>query len=365
MRVLFDGGTFAHYGQFYLGTGPDPGVGWERNDCFAGQRNGLCGAGEPGGLFLMAGLHTGDVPVTVECHDDEPGLPDVGDAEDVVEVPFLLTRGPAALFGWGDEGRSELDLPPDAYRVRYCAAGMDAARAADTRRSDEAILDRYRLQFWPAPAEADRVVRVGSDSARYWHDYAIGLPAPARSPTERARDRARDPELARERAMYLNLLWAGQRPPGPLGTVELARTVVLLDRKLADALVELPPDRQRGLAHWTARRAVTDADLDRIDWIAEACGWLGVQPLPAELLDDSRALTRLYAVPGAPRRVVTSSDEHRAPLLQQAMALPAIAAADHPDPAVALLETVHHAATAAGDPGYQELFADLRRAMTG
>ncbi|MEU5099597.1 hypothetical protein [Streptomyces sp. NPDC020996] len=65
------------------------------------------------------------------------------------------------------------------YRVRYCAKGMDEARRQDTRSSDEPELDCYLLQFWPAPAAPDRVLKQTSAIAAYWHDYARRLPSQA------------------------------------------------------------------------------------------------------------------------------------------------------------------------------------------
>jgi hypothetical protein len=73
-----------------------------------------------------------------------------------------------ALVAWGEEWSSPLDLAEVDYRVRYCGAGMDEARD-QTRMAGEAELDRYLLQFWPAPPQPDRIVKQTSAHAAYWH----------------------------------------------------------------------------------------------------------------------------------------------------------------------------------------------------
>jgi hypothetical protein len=92
--------------------------------------------------------------------------------EDVVEVSFRPVSAHSRLVQWAGEAFWELDLKEIDYRVRYCAQGMDQARQKDTRLDGEPLLDRYLLQFWPAPPEPDRVVRQTSEIAASWHDYA-------------------------------------------------------------------------------------------------------------------------------------------------------------------------------------------------
>ena len=57
MRILFDGVVPVDYGQIYVTSRELP----EMIEAFAGQVNGLCGAGEPGALFLMTGTRCGRV----------------------------------------------------------------------------------------------------------------------------------------------------------------------------------------------------------------------------------------------------------------------------------------------------------------
>lgn len=170
-QLLFDGHVHVHYGQMYVLSGD--GVASSLHGCFSGQSNGLCGAAVPGKLYLITGLHTGDVAVTVELHDLEPTLD--GSWEEVVEASFAPTSPEVFLAQWAYEAAWPLGLDSISYRVRYCATGMDAARAADTRLSGEQPLDRYLLQFWPGPHAPDRVVKQTSERAGYWHRFASGL----------------------------------------------------------------------------------------------------------------------------------------------------------------------------------------------
>ncbi len=74
MRILLDAVVWAGYGQFYLCS--DDGLGPEMIEAFAGQSNGLCGAGCPGELFLMIGPRTTAVPMRIEVHDELPPVED-------------------------------------------------------------------------------------------------------------------------------------------------------------------------------------------------------------------------------------------------------------------------------------------------
>ncbi|MEU6827576.1 hypothetical protein ABZ894_02890 [Nocardia beijingensis] len=162
------------YGQIYVESAPG-GINSRMDEAFAGQNSGLCGAAVPGALFLRTGLHTGDVGFTVEVHGQAPPLDPAW--EDVVEVSFYPVSDQSFLVQWAGEAYWELDLEEGIdYRVRYCAQGMDHAREHDVRLDDEPLLDRYLLQFWPAPPEPDRVVRQTSQAAAYCHDYARRQP---------------------------------------------------------------------------------------------------------------------------------------------------------------------------------------------
>jgi hypothetical protein len=171
MRV-FDGLLHVHYGQAYVmcGVGGDTG---KMDACFRGQTNGLLGAGQRGMLFVLTGLHTGFVALTVDVDENEPELDESW--EECVEVSFVPNAPDVGLVDWDRDLVCALPLRPIDYRVRYVARGMDAGRAADTIVASEAPVDAYRLWFWPSAQAPDRVIRQTSDTAKYWHGWAHDL----------------------------------------------------------------------------------------------------------------------------------------------------------------------------------------------
>ncbi|MFK0006488.1 hypothetical protein ACIQTZ_05490 [Paenarthrobacter sp. NPDC090520] len=168
---LFEGPLWVHYGQATVeSAGAQP---RDYGDAFRQQHNGICGAASSGVLELVTGLHTGDVGFTVELFESEPDYEDSW--EEIVEVSFLA-EGAVRLIEWGDAASYQLELLPGPYRVRYCAAGMDAGREADTTMDTDGILDTYKLIFWPSTApSADVVVKQTSGSARQGHEWARSL----------------------------------------------------------------------------------------------------------------------------------------------------------------------------------------------
>jgi hypothetical protein len=170
MRTLMSGEAWVHYGQIYLQSdSPQP----DLYDSWAGQANGLAGAAAPGFLFLITGLHTGEVGFTVELHDQEPPLGDQW--EEAVEVSYR-PDGEAALVAWASEVSWPLELEQRDYRARYCATGMEQGRALDTRMEEVPLADHYLLQLWPSPPAPDRILRQTSDIAAYWHGCAAQQP---------------------------------------------------------------------------------------------------------------------------------------------------------------------------------------------
>src|SRR5690348_16345881 len=157
-RTLMRGPARVSYAQIYVESSENYS---SMEECFAGQQNGLCGAAVAGKLFLITGLHDGQVAFAVELYDGEPAIDD--EWEEIVEASYRPIGAPA-LVAWGG-GAWELDLEPEVdYRVRYCGWGMDAAHR-DGQQEGEPPVDRYVLQFWPAPAAPDRVVKVTSREA--------------------------------------------------------------------------------------------------------------------------------------------------------------------------------------------------------
>lgn len=347
MRTLYAGNLHVSYSQFYLMTDM-----WSSDDMqavFAGQANGLCGAGLAGGLWLITGLHTGSVPVAVEEHDIAP--PVEAGWQEIVEVSCVF-GAPSAFLGW-DSG-AMIDVPTGPLRVRYSATRMDEARAADVRGEDEPNLDRYLLQMWPAPPAPDAVLRQTSQIAAYWHDVARSGPSAAQVA---ARRRAHDTERreqhrieraradARRAALHDRQVWGGPRPPEPLGAILAAAPVAKLELALAGELARLGPDACRGVTRWAARVALAEAGLDTLPWIAEALEALDAgRPLPPPFDDTRRASERMWRDVGVAHRAVTSPDGAHGNLSQQAMGFHAlITATQQDDPVVALFSAVHHA----------------------
>ena len=307
MRRPVDGEVHVHYGQIYVESDPEnhgPGLA----EAFAGQTAGLCGAATPGALWLNTGLHTGDVGFTVEVCDQAPPLDPVW--EDVVEVSFRPASARSALVQWAGEDSWDLDLEETDYRVRYCARGMDRASEEDTRLGDEPQLDRYLLQFWPAPPEPARVVKETSQIAAYWHRYARTLPPPP-TPAERA-EAARRERLAQETAEREQLLaherrqWGGRLPSDALRTVGGNVSGLRdFDPALLHALDAAGPATQRAVARFAARRACEAAGLTALDWVAHALTALAEdRPLPPPFDDDARMWHALASDPDVPDRTV-------------------------------------------------------------
>jgi hypothetical protein len=167
--VLYDDLMPVHYGYIYLSAGSEPSD--DLNGTRAGQRNGLLGAQAPNQVSMVTGLHTGEVPLKIEWHPNEPAID--GSWEDVVEASVEFGESDALLSSF-DEFIG-IELPATGWhRVRYCANRMDEGRALDTPDDDETAPDQYLLQMWPAPPGADEVKVLGSSNAEYWHGVATG-----------------------------------------------------------------------------------------------------------------------------------------------------------------------------------------------
>ncbi|MDT7796840.1 MAG: hypothetical protein QOI78_273 [Actinomycetota bacterium] len=365
MRTVVHGEVHVHYGQIYVHSeGGDPFEG-NLTACFAGQRNGLCGAAVPGALWLVTGLHTGFVGFTAEVHDTEP--PDAG-GEDVVEAPFRVESA-ARLVTWGGEDWWDLELPPGDYRVRYSGSGMDAGRDRDTRMDGEPPLDRYLLQFWPAPPAPDIVVRQRSAIAGYWHGFAREQPTPedhaaAKARVREAREREEAEARAKDRHERLLREWGGSLPPERiLNLPHTLRELAKRDRGFIADATGAAPEVQHALARRLARHACSVAALDSVAWIADGLRALDDgRALPPPFGDWTAAWDRLLSDPDVPHTLVRTPDGRHDNALQQAMAFPAIFAAAKPDPLEALSQTLSAAlVTLGGDSA--ALFAWARAAL--
>ncbi|MCG8915635.1 hypothetical protein L6E12_07535 [Actinokineospora sp. PR83] len=357
------GSAHVSYSQIYVHSGDDAP---EFTECLYGQRNGLCGARMPGVLFLTTGLHTGTVEFAVEVHEDEPPVGE--EWEEVVEVPFR-PRGEAVLSEWGGGRVWPLHLEEIDYRVRYCGVRMEEGNAKDVRFAEEPEVDRYLLQFWPAPPAPDRVVRQTSAYAAYFHRTAREM-APPPTPEHRAEvERVRQAEARRtaeeREARQEAETWGGRAPSERLRDVTgNAVAVARLDRDLVDAVVATDTDTQWRLARWVARRALAEAGLAGVDWIAEALAAVERgDPLPPAFGDPRVVWDRLLGDERVPRSTVTSVDGSTENCLQQAMAFPVLLAFHEDDPLRVALDALASGAGAFGFGRTAVLFAEVRRAF--
>lgn len=383
MRILFDDAVLVSYGQLYVSSDDL----FDMTEAFAGQSNGLCGAGVPGGLFLLTGTHTGRVRFTVELHDDEPPAASA-DWEEVVEVSYRSPPLEVQLVYSMGERWSPLDLrrngrAAESYRVRYCVSGLELSREAQGLDVDELAADRYLLRFWPvsdSTPRPDAVIRQTTTDAAQRHDWARRLPPPP-TPAQRAaaasqaqRERERREEEYRRRTEARR--WGGRAPSERLRRVVGNTTgIAYLDRDLVDAVAEADSDTQRRIAHWAARHAYTFAGIADLHWMAPA--WEALdrgEPLP-EAFTDTMAMWRRIAgedivtqsrltlnasrSPGLDLDVVLRGDVAPVP-----MALPALPAAALADPLQAALEALWAAATAYGADA-PIFLAEVRRAFPG
>jgi hypothetical protein len=354
-----------HYGFIYL----QPRSAEPIEDIIAargGQANGICGAAYPGWLVMTTGLHTGRVPFSVCIAESAPELAE--EWEDVVEVSFTATErgyGLATFDTW-----TPLELPAaTSYRARYCALGMDAARAQDTRLDGDPVTDRYLLALWPAPHAAETIVRQGSELAAYWHGVARSTPPPPPPPTpeemaaaeaRQAAERAREQE--RQTRQRDSLIWGGTEPSETLRAVgpeaaSLART----DLALAEQLAALDPDALRQVAQWAARTSCERAGAGNLDWSAALDALARGQALPAPFDDPAAAWGTLY--PSSQFVVTTTRQVGTSPqpttIAPPAAALAAVFAAADASPAIAAFRTLTQAVAAMDHP--EDLYADLRR----
>ncbi|PWI13284.1 hypothetical protein DI272_03405 [Streptomyces sp. Act143] len=345
MRRPVEGEVHVHYGQIYVESDPDS-HGPDLAESFAGQSAGMCGAAVPGALWLSTGLHTGDVGFTVEIHEEPPPLDPQW--EDVVEVSFRPASAESRLVQWAWEAAWDLDLAEMDYRVRYCAKGMDRAREEDTRLGSEPQLDCYLLQFWPAPPQADRVVKETSRTAAYWHSYAREQPPPP-TPEERAeaerRERLALEQAEREHQQALERWeWGGQSPSQALREVRgNVRGLLPFDPPLVHAIDAAGPEVQRAVALLAARRACEQSGLTALDWVADGLTALAQGcPLPPPFDDWTEMWQTLAADPHAPAGTVGQAVPPERPPFQPSAPRAGVSAAETPQlvgPAAAAAES--------------------------
>ncbi|MFB7328277.1 hypothetical protein [Streptomyces sp. NPDC056190] len=360
MRTLFSGELRVAYGQFYVCSGDSLfSTATPLDDSFAGQRAGLCGGAVPGHLFLLTGMHTGSVPITVELHETEPPL-DADVWEDIVEASFRPVSDDIWLVEWGN-GSYPLPLSETSYRVRYHCRGMDEARTA--RYAGEPVLDEYLLRFWPSPPAPDRVVKETSQAAAYWHEFARKQPpGPTLEELAEAERQAREEEEHTKIRQEMDA-WGGRLPSDRLREVRdklrgiqgYPMGLVGLDAALVHAIDAAGPEEQRALARWAAHRACETAGLRDIGWVARSLAELDRGEPYSPPLDDPR---RLRDAAFSDARVPRSHDG--TPGLSQVAAFAALFDAAAPDPLKAALDALL-ATAVTYDTHRPHLFAEVRR----
>ncbi|MFF1381370.1 hypothetical protein [Streptomyces sp. NPDC058308] len=359
MRTPVSGLVRVEYGQLYVESDPD-GAGADFHDACAGQENGLCGAAIPGFLYLVSGLHTGEIHFTVEVHEGPPLLEDHW--EEIVEVSFRPVGPETALDLWGGMGSFPLGLEEIDYRVRYCGSRLDEAREREDEFLESPGIEEHLLQFWPAPPERDRLVRQTGNSAAYWHSTARDLPSAEQRAEARRRRRSAEEWAAREaRERHERDEWGGELPGDRLRNVGGNKWgLIELAPELAHALDRLAPERQRAVARWAMRRAAEAAGLDRVAWIAPALAAAERgEPLPAPFDDQGRVVDRMFADPAVPDTTVAPARPGHPAIRQQFLALPALTAAVEDDPLQAAVDALFAAAVTYGSD-YGALFAEAR-----
>lgn len=355
--MLFEGLLHVSYGQFYVNSTDD--ASHPLDEAFAGQSNGLCGAAVAGFLFLVTGQHTGEVPLSVQLHEEAPPLEP--EWQEVVEASFRPVSAQAVLAQWGG-GFFPLGLEEISYRVRYCARGFDEAHQGGVYDR----FDAYLLQFWPAPPAPDEVIRQTGRGPAYWHRTIRTYPPPPtpqeRAAAERAAREEQERRDAEAREQLERQRWQGRLPGERLGTVGgNAWALAQVDRDLVDAIVAADPAHQRRVAAWSAHRAYEIASLADLDWAAPGLAALDRGELPEFFTDYDRYSPVLFG-PDTPRTVIASYDGRYPRVSQQAMAFGAVARAADPDPLRAALDALFAAVTAYG-PDYPALLAQARTAF--
>ncbi|UKD57759.1 hypothetical protein L3Q65_13850 [Amycolatopsis sp. FU40] len=128
--------------------------------------NGLVGA-DSSGASVLTGTATGEVTVTVQLLDAEPGSIELDSWDEVSEVSLDSAEGFLLVHNMMDGPPRELGelayVGPGTYRLRVHARGRDIAphSHADTPR------EHYQISAWPAP-ETPPTVHKQTD--RYGHE---------------------------------------------------------------------------------------------------------------------------------------------------------------------------------------------------
>jgi hypothetical protein len=171
-----------------------------------GGASGLVGVA-PGLAIVITGTQFGNVSVTVQAGESDPGL-DTGRWEEVTEVS--LASGPAGQglsVTSGGQGPQEFRhlTPPGtgAYRVRIHARGRDAGAAADVVSGRP--VEEHLVQIWPAAPGPETIRKTTDEHGAGFREASAAEP---------------DPRL----------------PDGPSVRVEIHQRVAATDRATVDLL---------------------------------------------------------------------------------------------------------------------------------
>lgn len=104
---------------------------------------------------IRSGVALGPVLVAVEPMDSEPPLLS-DDWTDIAETSITISEVLTVYGIWDDAPAYSLDASPGHYRLRVSAQG----REIDYDAAATEPLERYLLQFWPAPTGPTSTLRA-------------------------------------------------------------------------------------------------------------------------------------------------------------------------------------------------------------
>ncbi|WP_375780630.1 hypothetical protein ACE103_18670 [Bradyrhizobium sp. ma5] len=147
----FDLSLFADYFQFYI---QDESATGDLSEAWTPEATDRLLAIVPGmvGISTVRNMH---VPVSVQVLEREPDH-DSSDWDHVVEASLDVASGRIVIAGCTDyfPDAMRIETEPGTYRVRVSYGALDTL-SEDGLEGD----DHYRLQLWPAPSIAVRVLK--------------------------------------------------------------------------------------------------------------------------------------------------------------------------------------------------------------
>jgi hypothetical protein len=163
--VLIKASIFVDYGRMMILSGGTSPSGGENH--FVTHRNGLLGGAVYSRLAVHLGVHTGDVHVEVELHQQCPEIDESW--EEIVEASCYIDAPPVVLVGASPKYSLRLPLEKGWYRVRLCVVGFGESEKAQI--FDDPKLERYKLIFWAADPRADAILKQTSEEVIHRHRF--------------------------------------------------------------------------------------------------------------------------------------------------------------------------------------------------